>query len=78
MMVAIGCPQIGQRRGFFECFDPSGLLLGHGIATAGDFAILSGGIEAGDRVVVDGQLRLRQGSKVQIKAMADTARLGAL
>jgi membrane fusion protein, multidrug efflux system len=46
--------------------------------TAGDFAILSSGVEAGDRVVVDGQLRLRQGSKVQIKATADTARLGAL
>jgi membrane fusion protein, multidrug efflux system len=46
--------------------------------TAGDFAILSGGIQPGDRVVVDGQLRLRQGSKVQIKATADTARLGAM
>jgi membrane fusion protein, multidrug efflux system len=46
--------------------------------TTGDLAILSSGIEAGDRVVVDGQLRLRQGSKVQIKATADTARLGAL
>lgn len=47
--------------------------------TAGDLAIISGGVEPGDRVVVDGQLRLRQGSKVQIKAAADTARrLGAL
>jgi multidrug efflux system membrane fusion protein len=46
--------------------------------TAGDFAIVSGGIQAGDRVVVDGQLRLRQGAKVQIKAAADTTRLGAL
>jgi multidrug efflux system membrane fusion protein len=46
--------------------------------TAGDFAIVSGDIQAGDRVVVDGQLRLRQGSKVQIKAAADTSRLGAL
>jgi multidrug efflux system membrane fusion protein len=46
--------------------------------TAGDFAIVTGDVQAGDRVVVDGQLRLRQGSKVQIKAAADTARLGAL
>ena len=46
--------------------------------TAGDFAIVSGDVQAGDRVVVDGQLRLRQGAKVQIKAAADTTRLGAL
>jgi len=47
--------------------------------TAGDLAIVSGDVRPGDRVVVDGQLRLRQGSKVQIKAAADTARrLGAL
>ncbi|HYF38127.1 MAG TPA: efflux RND transporter periplasmic adaptor subunit [Gemmatimonadales bacterium] len=45
--------------------------------TAGDFAVVSG-VQEGDRVVVDGQLRLRQGSKVQIKAAADTSRLGAL
>jgi multidrug efflux system membrane fusion protein len=46
--------------------------------TAGNFAIVSGDVQEGDRVVVDGQLRLRQGSKVQIKAAADTSRLGAL
>jgi multidrug efflux system membrane fusion protein len=47
--------------------------------TAGDLAIVSGDVQPGDRVVVDGQLRLRQGSKVQIKAAADTTRrLGAL
>jgi membrane fusion protein, multidrug efflux system len=46
--------------------------------TAGDFAVVSGDVQEGDRVVVDGQLRLRQGSKVQIKAAADTSRLGAL
>jgi multidrug efflux system membrane fusion protein len=47
--------------------------------TAGDLAIVSGDVQPGDRVVVDGQLRLRNGSKVQIKAAADTARrLGAL
>ncbi len=46
--------------------------------TAGDFAIVTGDVQPGDKVVVDGQLRLRQGSKVQIKAAADTTRLGAL
>ena len=47
--------------------------------TAGEFAIISGDVQPGDRIVVDGQLRLRQGSKVQIKAAADTARrLGTL
>jgi membrane fusion protein, multidrug efflux system len=46
--------------------------------TAGELAIVQGDVQAGDRVVVDGQLRLRQGSKVQIKAAADTTRLGAL
>jgi membrane fusion protein, multidrug efflux system len=46
--------------------------------TAGDFAVVTGDVQAGDRVVIDGQLRLRQGSKVQIKAAADTSRLGAL
>jgi multidrug efflux system membrane fusion protein len=46
--------------------------------TAGDFVIVNGDLQAGDQVVVDGQLRLRQGAKVQIKAAADTSRLGAL
>jgi multidrug efflux system membrane fusion protein len=46
--------------------------------TAGDLSIIDGGVQPGDLVVVDGQLRLRQGSKVQIKAAADTTRLGAL
>jgi membrane fusion protein, multidrug efflux system len=46
--------------------------------TTGDLAIVSGDVQPGDRVVVDGQLRLRQGSKVQIKATADSTRLGAL
>ena len=46
--------------------------------TAGDLVVVNGDVQAGDRVVVDGQLRLRQGSKVQIKAAADTARLGAM
>jgi multidrug efflux system membrane fusion protein len=35
--------------------------------TAGDLALVSGEVAAGDRVVLDGQLRLREGSKVQIK-----------
>ena len=42
--------------------------------TAGDLAVVSGGIQPGDRVVTDGQLRLRQGAKVQIKAPGDSAR----
>jgi membrane fusion protein, multidrug efflux system len=46
--------------------------------TAGDLAIVTGDIQPGDRVVVDGQLRLRPGAKVQVKAAADTTRLGAL
>jgi multidrug efflux system membrane fusion protein len=46
--------------------------------SAGDMAIISGGVQAGDRVVVDGQLRLRQGAKVQVKTAADSTRLGAL
>ena len=41
--------------------------------TAGDLAIVSGELEPGERVVTDGQLRLRQGSKVQVKAAADSA-----
>ena len=45
--------------------------------TAGDVAIVSGDVKPGDRVVTDGQLRLRQGSKVQIKVRADSARAGA-
>lgn len=44
---------------------------------AGDLAIVSGGIKPGDRVVTDGQLRLRQGSKVQIKARGDSTRTRA-
>lgn len=41
--------------------------------TAGDVAIVEGELSPGERVVTDGQLRLQQGSKVQIKAAADTA-----
>jgi multidrug efflux system membrane fusion protein len=41
---------------------------------AGDLSVLTGGeLRAGDRVVTDGQLRLRPGSKVQIKTTATTA-----
>lgn len=39
-------------------------------------AVLSGGIKPGDRVVVDGQLKLRSGSKVQIKASGDSVQAG--
>jgi len=45
--------------------------------SAGDLAVVTGEIKPGDRVVTDGQLRLRQGSKVQIKARGDSARAGA-
>jgi membrane fusion protein, multidrug efflux system len=41
--------------------------------TAGDVAIVDGELRPGERVVTDGQLRLQQGSKVQIKSAADTA-----
>ncbi len=41
--------------------------------TAGDLAVVSGELQPGDRVVTDGQLRLREGSKVQVKAAADSA-----
>lgn len=41
--------------------------------TAGELAVVSGELEPGERVVTDGQLRLRQGSKVQVKAAADSA-----
>ncbi|HEY7637614.1 MAG TPA: efflux RND transporter periplasmic adaptor subunit [Gemmatimonadales bacterium] len=44
--------------------------------TATDLAVVSGEIQPGDRVVTDGQLRLRAGSKVQIKSMGDSARAG--
>ena len=45
--------------------------------TAGDLAIVSGEVQPGDRVVVDGQLRLRQGIKVQIKPAGDSAQARA-
>jgi multidrug efflux system membrane fusion protein len=45
--------------------------------TAGDLVIVSGEVRPGDRVVTDGQLRLRQGIKVQIKAQGDSARAEA-
>ena len=35
--------------------------------TAGELAVVSGELQPGDRVVTDGQLRLRQGSKVEVK-----------
>jgi multidrug efflux system membrane fusion protein len=39
------------------------------VRQAGDLAVVSGEIEPGQRVVTDGQLRLRQGSKVQVKGV---------
>jgi multidrug efflux system membrane fusion protein len=37
------------------------------VRTQGDIAVVDGDLKAGERVVTDGQLRLRPGSKVQIK-----------
>jgi multidrug efflux system membrane fusion protein len=37
------------------------------VRQAGDVAVVNGELEAGQQVVTDGQLRLRQGSKVQVK-----------
>jgi membrane fusion protein, multidrug efflux system len=45
--------------------------------TSTDLAIVSGEVQPGDRVVTDGQLRLRAGSKVQIKPPSDSARAQA-
>jgi len=45
--------------------------------TAGDLVIVSGEVRADDRVVTDGQLRLRQGVKVQIKPPGDSAQARA-
>lgn len=42
--------------------------------TTDTVAVISRGIKVGDRVVTDGQLRLRSGSKVQIKNPGTTAR----
>jgi multidrug efflux system membrane fusion protein len=44
--------------------------------TAGDIAIVDGELQPGERVVTDGQLRLQQGSKVQIKSAAEAAARG--
>jgi hypothetical protein len=38
---------------------------------------VSGEVQPGDRVVTDGQLRLRAGSKVLIKAPSDSVRIQA-
>jgi multidrug efflux system membrane fusion protein len=45
--------------------------------TAGDLVIVSGEVRPGDRVVTDGQLRLRQGVKVQIKPPGDSVQARA-
>jgi multidrug efflux system membrane fusion protein len=46
------------------------------VRTAGAVAIVDAALDPGERVVTDGQLRLQQGSKVQIKTAADTAARG--
>jgi multidrug efflux system membrane fusion protein len=45
--------------------------------SAGNMTIVGGDIKPGDRVVTDGQLRLRNGSKVQIKTRGDSTRTRA-
>ncbi|HEY8259518.1 MAG TPA: efflux RND transporter periplasmic adaptor subunit [Gemmatimonadales bacterium] len=45
--------------------------------TSDSVAVVSGGLSPGDRVVTDGQLRLRSGSKIQIKTPGTSARAGA-
>jgi membrane fusion protein, multidrug efflux system len=45
--------------------------------TTDEFAVVTGEVRAGDRVVTDGQLRLRDGSKVQIKSRSDSVRTRA-
>jgi membrane fusion protein, multidrug efflux system len=42
-----------------------------------EFAVVTGEVHPGDRVVTDGQLRLRDGSKVQIKPRSDSVRARA-
>ncbi|MEO7986228.1 MAG: efflux RND transporter periplasmic adaptor subunit [Gemmatimonadales bacterium] len=46
------------------------------VRVSDSLAVLGGGIQSGDRVVTDGQLRLRSGSKVQVKSSGDTVRVG--
>ena len=67
----------GQQGGFVFVIQPDSSAATRKVKverTAGDISIVSGEIKPGDRVVTDGQLRLRQGAKVQIKARSDSAR----
>ena len=46
-------------------------------ATEGDWTLVESGLEAGDRVVVDGQYRLQPGAKVEVtKDLAASAEAG--
>jgi membrane fusion protein, multidrug efflux system len=70
----------GQQGSFVFVIQPDSSAATRKVAverTAGDVSIVTGEVKPGDRVVTDGQLRLRQGSKVQIKLRADSARAGA-
>src|SRR5437879_2336597 len=42
--------------------------------TAGAYAVISQGVQAGDEVVTDGQVRLVSGAPVEVKGVADPAR----
>jgi membrane fusion protein, multidrug efflux system len=69
----------GQQGSFVFVIQPDSSAATRKVAverTAGDVSIVTGEVKPGDRVVTDGQLRLRQGSKVQIKLRADSARAG--
>ena len=47
------------------------------VRSSDSVSVVSGDLNPGDRVVTDGQLRLRPGSKVQIKTSGGAARAGA-
>ncbi len=60
----------GQQGSFLFVVQPDGAAAQRTVKvdrSAGDLAIVSGNLRAGERVVTDGQLRLRDGSKVQVK-----------
>jgi multidrug efflux system membrane fusion protein len=43
---------------------------------AGDLAVVATGLAPGDRVVTDGQLRLRAGAKVEVITASDSSAVG--
>jgi multidrug efflux system membrane fusion protein len=67
----------GQQGSFVFVIEPDSTAATRQVTVAraaGDITVLaSGDVRPGDRVVTDGQLRLRQGSKVQVKTAAAPA-----